>query len=51
MIFHVVNHHVGRTPFTAQVPPTFAAAAETVVEVGVDSSQMHLFDRATGAVL
>ncbi len=43
--------HVGRTPFTAQVPPTFAATAETVVEVGVDSSQMHLFDQETGAVL
>jgi multiple sugar transport system ATP-binding protein len=43
--------HVGRTPFTAQVPPSFAADADTVVEVGVDSGQMHLFDHETGTVL
>jgi multiple sugar transport system ATP-binding protein len=43
--------HVGRTPFTAQVLPSFRAAAETRVEVGVDAAQMHLFDRQSGAVL
>ena len=43
--------HVGRKPFNTQVPPTFAAAAHTFVEVGVDSSRMHLFDRQTDAIL
>jgi multiple sugar transport system ATP-binding protein len=43
--------HVGRTPFTAQVPPGFAAAADETVPVGIDTTQIHLFDRATGDVI
>ncbi len=43
--------HVGSVPFTAQLPATTLADADAVVPVGIDVEQIHLFDRASGAVL
>ena len=42
---------VGRTPFTAQVAPTFEADADASVAIGIATDQIHLFDRDTGALL
>jgi multiple sugar transport system ATP-binding protein len=43
--------HVGQTPFTAQVAPTFSAAADQLVQVGITTREAHFFDQATGAVI
>ena len=42
---------VGDTPFTAQVPAATRVQADDEVEIPLDLSQMHLFDRETGRAL